>query len=97
MSTLGFISISAVTVLASPRPIDPQRGTRNVVFDANFYIIDGSHTSSLGLLRYFVPDNAPNVMQKFTTERFQKAFIIANVRNSFIFPHALSHTPSLLP
>ena len=79
MSSLGFISISAITLLASPRPVDPQRGTRNIIFDANFYIVDGSQTSSLGLLRYFAPDNTPNVMQKFSQDTFQKAFIIANV------------------
>jgi hypothetical protein len=80
--SLGFISISAITLLASPRPVNPQKGMRNIVFDANFFIVDGSQTSSLGLLRYFAPDNTPNLIQKFSQDTFQKAFIVATVRLS---------------
>jgi hypothetical protein len=63
MGSLSFVSISAITLITSPRPVDPQRGTRNIVLDANFYIVDGSQTSCLGLLRYFVPEDATNFMQ----------------------------------
>lgn len=80
MNAHGFISLSAITVLASPRPVDPQRGTRNIVFDANFFVVDGSQTSSLGLMRYFAPENATTLIQRFSDNPFQKAFIIANVR-----------------
>jgi hypothetical protein len=82
MSSPGFISLSAITVLASPRPIDPQKGIRNIVFDANFFIVDGSQTSTLGLLRYFVPEDMLSVIQTFSESNFQKAFINANVRFS---------------
>jgi hypothetical protein len=75
----GFISLSAITFLASPRPVDPQRGTRNIVFDSNLFIVDGSETSCLALLRYFIPDDASNVLERFTNNAFQKAFIVANV------------------
>jgi hypothetical protein len=78
MST-GFILLSAITLLASPRPVNPQKGTRNIVFDANLYIVDGSETSCLALLRYFVPDNASHVSDRFANNAFQKAFIVANV------------------
>jgi hypothetical protein len=79
MTSPGFISLSAITVLASPRPIDPQKGIRNIVFDANFFIVDGSHTSTLGLLRYFVPENMVSIIQSFSEFNFHKAFINANV------------------
>ncbi|KAF8798914.1 hypothetical protein BYT27DRAFT_7177119 [Phlegmacium glaucopus] len=79
MTSPGYISVSAITILACPRPVDPQKGARNIVFDANFYIVEGSETSSLGLLRYFVPDDMMNVVEKFSENSFQKAFIIANI------------------
>ena len=79
MTSLGFISLSAITLLASPRPLDPQKGTRNIIFDANLFIVDGSQTSCLALLRYFTPDNTTNLMEKFSVTPFQKAYIVANV------------------
>jgi len=82
MTSSGYVSISAITLLASPRPLDPQRGTRNIIFDANLFIVDGSQTSSLALLRYFTPANTSNPIQKFSSDTFQKAFIIANVNHS---------------
>jgi hypothetical protein len=99
MNALGFISLSAITVLASPRPIDPIRGTRNIVFDANLFIVDGSVTSCLCLLRYFIPDRATDILQRFSEERFQKAFIVANVRDSVFLPFLFfsSQQISLLP
>ncbi|KAF8966900.1 hypothetical protein BDZ97DRAFT_1917165 [Flammula alnicola] len=78
-SSPGYISLSAIAVLASPRPVDPQRGSRNVVFDANFYITEGSQTSSLALLRYFVPDDMMNAIPKMSEKAFQKAFVVANI------------------
>ena len=79
MNALGFVSLSAITVLASPRPVDLQKGTRNIVFDAHFFIIDGSQTSCLSLMRYFIPDSATTLLQRFSDNPFQKAFVVANV------------------
>ena len=84
MNSPGYISISTIAVLASPRPVEPQKGPRNVVFDANLYIAKDTEQSSLALLRYFVPDNMINAIQKITETNFQKAFIIANVCSSII-------------
>jgi len=79
MDSPGYISLSAITVLACPRPINPQKGNRNIVFDANFFIIEGSQKSTLALLRYFIPDTMVNLIQTFSEKPFQKAFINANV------------------
>ena len=73
-----------IAVLASPQLVEPQKGPRNVVFDANMYIAEDTEQSSLALLCYFVPDNMINTIQKITETNFQKAFIIANVCSSFI-------------
>jgi hypothetical protein len=86
MNSPGYMSISTVAVLASPRPVDPQKGPRNVVFDANLYIAEDTEQSSLALLRFFVPDDMINAIQKITETNFQKAFIVANVRSSKSFP-----------
>jgi len=82
MNSPGYISILTIAVLASPRPVEPQKGPRNVVFNANLYIAEDTEQSSLALLRYFVPDNMINAIQKITETNFQKAFIIANVCSS---------------
>ncbi len=80
MSSPGYISISAITMLTSPRPIDPQKGNRNVVFDTTLYIGECSQTSTLALFRYFIPDHLINILQDFSPERpFKIAFIVANV------------------
>jgi hypothetical protein len=75
----GSITISGVVVLQSPRAIDPDKGPRNVVFDANFCIIEGSQTATMALLRYFAPTDMTNDVQKMAEKPFQKAFIVANV------------------
>jgi hypothetical protein len=80
ISTPGSITISGVAVLQSPRAIDPQKGPRNVVFDASFCIVEGSQTASMGLLRFFAPNEMVNDIQEMAEKPFQKAFIIANVR-----------------
>jgi hypothetical protein len=79
MNSPGYMSISTVAVLASPRPVDPQKGPRNVVFDANLYIAEDTQQSSLAILRYFVPDDMINAVQKITDTNFKKAFIVATV------------------
>jgi hypothetical protein len=82
MSSPGFVSLSGITVLTPPRAVDPQKGSRNVVFDANFFIVDGSDTSSLTLLRFFIPEDMIAFIQKWQNNpdpTFKKAFVIANV------------------
>jgi hypothetical protein len=79
MNSPGYISISTIAVLASPRPVDPQKGTRNIVFDANLYIAEDMQQSSLCLLRFFVPEDMIATIQDITTTNFQKAYIVANV------------------
>lgn len=66
-------------MLANARPIDPQRGSRHLAFDANFNIADGGKKPTLGLLRYFVPDYLANDVQKIMNQEFTQAFIVANV------------------
>jgi hypothetical protein len=75
----GSITISGVVVLQSPRAIDPQKGPRNVVFDANFCIVEGSQTVTMALLRYFAPNEMANLIQEIAEKPFQRAFIVANV------------------
>lgn len=75
----GSVTISGVVVLESPRAIDPQKGPRNVVFDANFCIVEGSQTVTMALLRYFASNEMANEIQKMAEKPFQTAFIVANV------------------
>lgn len=84
-SSPGSIIISGVAVLQSPRAIDPQRGPRNVVFDANFCIVEGSQTATMALLRYFASNEMANDIQRMADKPFQKAFIVANVCLLFFF------------
>jgi hypothetical protein len=82
--TPGSITLSGVVVLQSPRAIDPQRGPRNVVFDANFCIVEGSQTATMALLRYFAPNEMTNEIQNMSDKPFQKAFVVANVCRPFV-------------
>jgi hypothetical protein len=75
----GSITISGVVILQSPRPIDPQKGPRNIVFDANFCIVEGSQTVTMALLRYFASNEMASDIQDMAQKPFQKAFVIANV------------------
>ena len=79
MTSPGSITISGVVVLQSPRAIDPQKGLRNMVFDANFCIVEGSQTATMALLRYFASNEMAIDIQKMADKPFQKAFIVANV------------------
>lgn len=79
MSSPGQIIVTGVVILTNPRPVDPQRGNRNVVFDVNLPVKDGKkHT--LGLLCYFTPENRVNELQKVWENTFTQAFITAKVR-----------------
>ena len=75
----GSVTISGVVILQSPRPIDPQKGTRNVVFNANLCIVEGSQTVTMALLRYFAPNEMTSDIHNIGDKDFQKAFIVANV------------------
>jgi hypothetical protein len=75
----GSVTISGVAVLQYPRPIDPQKGPRNVVFDANFCIVEGSQTATMALLRYFASNEMASEIQNMSEKPFQKAFVVANV------------------
>jgi hypothetical protein len=83
MSSPGYTSISAIVVLESPRPVNPEKGQKNIVFDANFFVTEGSRNASLGLLRYFASDDIAKEIQNISEKGFQKAFIVANVRCLF--------------
>jgi hypothetical protein len=63
MSSPGQIIVAGVVILTNPRPVDPQKGNRNIVFDINFPVKDGKKCT-LGLLRYFTPENRVNEFQK---------------------------------
>jgi len=73
----GSITISTVAMLTFPRSLDPSKGPRNKVFDINLNIPDGREKSTLGLLRYFVPENLMNNVENIT--EFSQAFIIATI------------------
>ena len=75
----GSITISGLAILQSPQAIDPQKGPRNVVFDANFYIVEGSETGTMGLLQSFASNEMTAQIQKMADKPYQKAFIIAHV------------------
>ena len=73
----GSIIITTIAMLTSPQSVDPSKGPRNKVFHASLNVNDGRETSTLGLLRYFVPEELmPTVeaMQDFT-----QAFVIATI------------------
>jgi len=79
MSSPGYVSIAAITVLECPQPVEPQKGYRNVGFDANFYITEGSQTATVGFLCYFASEDMVKEIQKIPEKSFQKAFVVANV------------------
>ena len=78
-NTPGSVTISGTVILQRPRAIDPQQGPRNVVFDANFCIVEGSETATMALLRYFASNEMAVKIQKWTSQKYEKAFIVANV------------------
>ena len=77
----GSVTISGVVILQSPQPIDPQKGPRNIVFDANFCIVKGSQTVTMALLWNFAPTERMTDIQNIAQKSFQKAFVIANVHH----------------
>jgi hypothetical protein len=49
---LGSVTLAGLVVLQAPRAVDPHKGPRNVV---NFYVVEGSQTVTMALLRFFAP------------------------------------------
>ena len=82
MTTASYISIAAIVVLESPRSINPEKGQRNIAFDANFFARESTRSKSMGLLRYFVTDEIAN---EISPDGYHKAFIVANVCFYFWF------------
>lgn len=91
MNAAGSATISGLAVLESPRCVDPQKGPRNVVFDANFSIVEGSETVTMGLLRYFASNEMANEIQTMADKPYQKAFIVANVCHSAIITTTVTY------
>jgi hypothetical protein len=79
MSSPGYISIAGSAVLQFPRPVDPQRGRRHVVFDTSFFVVEGTRSTSIGLLRYFSSEEMANDIENIGQKEFQNAFVVANV------------------
>jgi hypothetical protein len=95
MSSPGQIFVTGVVILANPRAVDSQRGNRNVVFDVNFPVRDGKRRT-LGLLRYFTPEERVGELQKAWDNNFTEAFIVAKVRKVTYSNLPLStNTPSV--
>lgn len=82
----GSITISGVVVLQSPRAVDPNKGPRNVVFDTNIYIVEGSETGTMCLLRYFAPNEMADEIMEMTKKKNPKSF-----HRSQCMSHYLSH------
>jgi hypothetical protein len=77
-SPAGQISLTGIVILANPRSIDPQKGKRNVAFDVTLPTKDGNKPT-LGLLRYFTPENRVSELQKTSENTFTPAFVISKV------------------
>ena len=89
INSTGSVTISGLAILQSPRAIDPQKGSRNVVFNVNFCIVEGSSNATMGLLRYFATNEMANEIQEMAEKPFQKAFITANVNYCSFLNHAM--------
>lgn len=90
-SAPGQIFMTGIVVLTNPRAINPSRGNRNIAFDVNFPVEDGSHDQSLALLRYFTPENRISDLDKVWQDRFTKAFVITKVCIHFAIPFYTNH------
>jgi len=84
MPSPGQIMITGIVMLANARPVDAEKGTRDVAFDVNFPVTDGKK-KTLALLHYFLPEERVNEMQKVWKNDFTEAFIIARVYHSYDF------------
>jgi hypothetical protein len=85
-SPAGQIFLTGVVVVAHPRAIDPQRGTRNVALDVTLPVKDGRNPT-LGLLRYFTPENRVSELQRIWDNEFTEAFVVSKVCLSILSFH----------
>ena len=92
----GSVTISGLAVLQSPRAVDPQKGPRNIIFDANFYIVEGSQTGTIALLRYFASNDMTVQIQKMADKPYQKAFIVAHVSSYLYITYIIKKRLKLL-
>ena len=92
MTSTGSVSIAGVVVLESPRAVDPQKGPRHVVFDANFCVVRESETITMTLLHFFVSNKMTVEIQNMAKKQYQKAFIVATV----VFPPSHYHHQLLI-
>lgn len=86
-NSTGSVLIAGVVVLQSPWAVEPKKGPRHVVFDANFCVVEGSETVTMGLLRYFASNEMTNEIQKMADKPFQRAFVVVNVHSLQTHPN----------
>ena len=79
MTSPGSTLIAGVVILECPRAVDPHKGPRHVVFDANFCIVCESETITMSLLRFFASTEMATEIQKMSEKSYQKAFVVATV------------------
>jgi hypothetical protein len=82
-SSAGQIILTGIVMLANPRAIDPQKGNKNLAFDVTLPAND-AHKPSLGLLRYFTPEDRVAALQKIWDD-FTPAFVVTKVRVQIFF------------
>jgi hypothetical protein len=82
----GQIILTGVVILANPRPVDPHKGNRNIAFDVNVPVKDGKN-ETLGLLRYFTPEDRVGEFQKISQNTFTQAFVVGKVKIFFKTSH----------
>ena len=82
MTSPGYILFSGIVILQDPCTLDSQKGNRNVAFNINLPVKDG-RKNALGFVRYFIPEERDNEMQKIWKEKYTEAFITARVTISF--------------
>jgi hypothetical protein len=77
-SSAGQVILTGIVMLANPHPIDPEKGNRNLAFHATVPAKD-AHKPSLGLLRYFTPENRVTDLQKLRDDDFTPAYVTTKV------------------
>jgi hypothetical protein len=50
-----------------------------MVFDTSFFVVEGTRSTTVGLLRYFASEEMVNDIEKIGEKDFQNAFVVANV------------------
>ena len=76
-TTPGSITITALAMITFPRVLEPSKGPKNKVFNVNLNIRDGPKVTTLGLLRYFVPDNLMDTIENI--KDFTQVFLVATI------------------